>query len=183
MGSWRSQRTIFFLRASLFCSDGKQACIHSNMSCFSRSLVWFQGSGGWVSAFLCLAKLARPPSMQQPDLVQFQADLYRYRMAVQLRCDGLGALIAMDTMIEHFEDMGFANTAHIGPLNQGLSDLCRSSDSTSDRHPEELGAVALVANALQCTKPSPSDRPGGPSDKTLLSPVREEAAEFSCALI
>ena len=49
--------------------------------------------------------------MQHPYLVQFQADLYRYRMAIQLRCDALAALRAMDTMIEHFEDMGFANSA------------------------------------------------------------------------
>ena len=61
--------------------------------------------------------------MQHPYLVQFQADLYRYRMAIQLRCDALAALRAMDTMIEHFEDMGFANTAHIGPLNQARHEL------------------------------------------------------------
>ena len=61
--------------------------------------------------------------MQQPDLVQFQADLYGYRMAIQLRSDALAALIAMDAMIEHFEDMGFANTAHIGPLNQARQEL------------------------------------------------------------
>ena len=29
----------------------------------------------------------------------------------------------MDTMIEHFEYMGFANTAHIGPLNQARHEL------------------------------------------------------------
>ena len=77
--------------------------------------VWFQGSGGWASAFLRVAKVISQPAMQRPHLVQFQADLYRYRMAIQLRCDAVAALRAMDTMIEHFEDMGFANTAHIGP--------------------------------------------------------------------
>ena len=35
----------------------------------------------------------------------------------------LAALRAMDTMIEHFEYMGFANTAHIGPLNQARHEL------------------------------------------------------------
>ena len=112
--------------------------------------------------------------MQQPDLVQFQADLYWYRMAIQLRSDALAALIAMDAMIEHFEDMGFANTAHI---------------IWFDKRPKPW-TIGFNTNGVGCqratmyhTKPSPSDRPGGPSDKTLLSPVREEAAEFSCALI
>ena len=72
---------------------------------------------------LCLAEGVSRPLMQHPYLAQFQADLYGYRMALQLRCDALAALRATETMIEHFENMGFANTAHMDLLNRARDEL------------------------------------------------------------